>query len=64
VRVGAFTPAVAQFSLHEALDRLHNLGVETVELETENYPGDAHWMTSWKRKLRMGMVAEHSTMAE
>jgi sugar phosphate isomerase/epimerase len=42
VRVGVFTPLLSQLSLEDALKKLKSNGVDTVELGTGNYPGDAH----------------------
>jgi sugar phosphate isomerase/epimerase len=42
LKVGVFTPLLAQFSLEEVLKKLKRHNIETVELGTGNYPGDAH----------------------
>jgi sugar phosphate isomerase/epimerase len=42
VKVGVFTPLLSQLSLPAVLDKLKTLKIETVELGTGNYPGDAH----------------------
>ncbi|WP_446741654.1 sugar phosphate isomerase/epimerase family protein [Silvibacterium acidisoli] len=42
MRVGVFTPLLAQLSLEAVLEKLQSLGIQTVELGTGNYPGDAH----------------------
>lgn len=42
MKVGVFTPLLAQFPLVEVLRRLKNHHISTVELGTGNYPGDAH----------------------
>jgi sugar phosphate isomerase/epimerase len=42
MRVGVFTPLLAQLSLAEVLKKLKTHGIQTVELSTGNYPGDAH----------------------
>ncbi|HLG98039.1 MAG TPA: sugar phosphate isomerase/epimerase [Bryobacteraceae bacterium] len=42
MRVGVFTALLAQFSLHQVLDKLKKLDIRTVELGTGNYPGDPH----------------------
>jgi sugar phosphate isomerase/epimerase len=42
VRVGVFTPLLAQFSLSDVLRKLKGHRIGTVELGTGNYPGDAH----------------------
>ncbi|MHB1936917.1 MAG: sugar phosphate isomerase/epimerase family protein [Acidobacteriaceae bacterium] len=42
MRVGVFTPLLAQLSLKDVLAKLKSLHISTVELSTGNYPGDAH----------------------
>lgn len=42
MRVGVFTPLLAQFPLDTVFEKLRALGISTVELGTGNYPGDAH----------------------
>ena len=42
MRVGVFTALLAKLSLDEAIEKLKNLGITTVELGTGNYPGDPH----------------------
>jgi sugar phosphate isomerase/epimerase len=42
MRVGVFTPLLAQFPLETVFEKLRALGISTVELGTGNYPGDAH----------------------
>jgi sugar phosphate isomerase/epimerase len=42
MRVGVFTPLLAQLKLPEVLKKLAGHGISTVELATGNYPGDAH----------------------
>jgi sugar phosphate isomerase/epimerase len=42
MRVGVFTPLLAQISLKDVLAKLKTLHISTVELGTGNYPGDAH----------------------
>lgn len=42
MKVGVFTPLLAQLPLPVVLDKLKKLHIETVELGTGNYPGDAH----------------------
>ena len=47
MRVGVFTPLLSQLSLEEVLKKLIGHKIDTVELGTGNYPGDAHchlWM--------------------
>jgi sugar phosphate isomerase/epimerase len=42
MRLGVFTPLLAQLPLDKVLAKLTSQGVATVELGTGNYPGDAH----------------------
>jgi sugar phosphate isomerase/epimerase len=42
MRVGVFTPLLSQLPLPAVLKKLKALDVDTVELGTGNYPGDAH----------------------
>ncbi len=42
MRVGVFTPLLAQLPLEEVLEKLESLEIDTVELGTGNYPGDPH----------------------
>ena len=42
MKVGVFTPLLSQLSLPAVLDKLKKLDINTVELGTGNYPGDAH----------------------
>jgi sugar phosphate isomerase/epimerase len=42
MRIGVFTPLLSQLSLEEVLKKLKSKGIDTVELGTGNYPGDAH----------------------
>ena len=42
MKLGVFTVLLSQLPLEQALDKLVALGVETVELGTGNYPGNAH----------------------
>ena len=42
MRVGVFTPLLSQLPLEEVLKKLKAKGIDTVELGTGNYPGDAH----------------------
>ena len=42
MRVGVFTPLLSQLSLEDVLKKLKSNNVDTVELGTGNYPGDAH----------------------
>jgi len=42
MKLGVFTPLLAQLPLDMVLGKLTALGIHTVELATGNYPGDAH----------------------
>lgn len=42
MKVGVFTPLLSNLSLPEALATLKSHGIDTCELGTGNYPGDAH----------------------
>ena len=42
MRVGVFTPLLSQLALPDVLKKLAALHINTVELGTGNYPGDAH----------------------
>ena len=42
MRVGVFTPLLSQLPLPTVLQKLRALHINTVELGTGNYPGDAH----------------------
>src|SRR6266850_5322546 len=42
MRVGVFTPLLSQLPLAAVLKELKALQINTVELATGNYPGDAH----------------------
>lgn len=42
MKVGVFTPLLAQIPLPTVLEKLKKLQIHTVELGTGNYPGDAH----------------------
>ena len=42
MRVGVFTPLLSNFPLREVLTKLQAHGIDTIELATGNYPGDAH----------------------
>src|SRR5215813_9073809 len=42
MRVGVFTPLLSQFPLDKVLKKLAELNINTVELATGNYVGDAH----------------------
>jgi sugar phosphate isomerase/epimerase len=42
LRVGVFTPLLSRLSLAEVLQKLRTFQIDTVELGTGNWPGDAH----------------------
>jgi sugar phosphate isomerase/epimerase len=42
MKVGVFTPLLSQLPLDQVLTKLKTLNIDTVELGTGNYPGDAH----------------------
>ena len=42
MRVGVFTPLLSQMSIEDVFKKLKANGIDTVELGTGNYPGDAH----------------------
>jgi sugar phosphate isomerase/epimerase len=42
MKVGVFTPLLSQLSLDQVLAKVKTLNIDTVELGTGNYPGDAH----------------------
>jgi sugar phosphate isomerase/epimerase len=56
MRVGVFTPLLSQLSLPAVLKKLKALQVDTVELGTGNYPGDAH--------CKLSMLEDPSAFAE
>ena len=42
MKIGVFTPLLSELPLSQVLHKLKTLQIETVELGTGNYPGDAH----------------------
>ncbi len=56
MRVGVFTPLLSQLPLPAVLKKLKSYNIETVELGTGNYPGDAH--------CKLTMLDDHSALAE
>ena len=42
MKIGVFTPLLSQLTLDDVLKKLKSKGIDTVELGTGNYPGDAH----------------------
>lgn len=57
MRVGVFTPLLAQLSLQSALKKIKTYNIDTVELGTGNYPGDTHCKLSM-----LDDAAEFSTL--
>jgi len=56
MKVGVFTALLSQLPLDEGLKKLKALQIDTVELGTGNYPGDAH--------CKLSMLEDSSTLAE
>jgi sugar phosphate isomerase/epimerase len=56
LRVGVFTPLLSQFSLDDVLRKLRSHQIDTVELGTGNYPGDAH--------CKLSMLKSNSALTE
>ena len=56
MKVGVFTPLLSQLSLPAVLKKLKALQIETVELSTGNYPGDAH--------CKLSMLESATALAE
>jgi sugar phosphate isomerase/epimerase len=56
MRVGVFTPLLSQLPLSAVLKKLKTLNIDTVELGTGNYPGDAH--------CKLSMLENASDIAE
>jgi sugar phosphate isomerase/epimerase len=56
MRVGVFTPLLAQLPLKEVLAKLKTLHISTVELGTGNYPGDVH--------CKLSMLEDSQQLAE
>ena len=56
MRVGVFTPLLSQLPLAAVLKKLAALQINTVELGTGNYPGDAH--------CKLSMLEDASALAE
>src|SRR5215472_9794548 len=61
MKVGVFTPLLSQLPLPQVLTKLKALGIDTVELGTGNYPGDAHCKLSMlEEKLGVSVVVDFS----
>jgi sugar phosphate isomerase/epimerase len=56
MRVGVFTPLLSQLPLPAVLKKLAALHIDTVELGTGNYPGDAH--------CKLSMLEDRAALAE
>ncbi len=56
MRVGVFTPLLSSFDLIEVLRKLKQHQVNTIELPTGNYPGDAH--------CKLSILENNSALAE
>ena len=56
MRVGVFTPLLSQLPLDAVLAKLKSLNIDTVELGTGNYPGDAH--------CKLSMLEDAAALAE
>jgi sugar phosphate isomerase/epimerase len=56
MRVGVFTPLLSQLPLAAVLKKLSVLQINTVELATGNYPGDAH--------CKLSMLEDVAALAE
>jgi sugar phosphate isomerase/epimerase len=56
MRIGVFTPLLAQLPLKDVLAKLKTLHISTVELGTGNYPGDAH--------CKLSMLEDSRQLAE
>jgi sugar phosphate isomerase/epimerase len=56
MKLGVFTPLLAQMPLDDVLSKLKSLGISTVELGTGNYPGDAH--------CKLSMLEDASALKE
>src|SRR5580692_9589790 len=56
MKVGVFTALLSQMPLQNVLERLKAFEIDTVELGTGNYPGDAH--------CKLSMLENKSALAE
>src|SRR5271154_3789861 len=56
MRIGVFTPLLSQLPLAAVLEKLKALRIDTVELGTGNYPGDAH--------CKLSMLEDVSALSE
>ena len=61
MRVGVFTPLLSQLSARGRLQEAERLNIDTVELGTGNYPGDAHCKLSMlENKSRAAAISRAS----
>ena len=51
MKVGIFTVLLAQMPLNRVFEQIKALEIDTVELGTGNYPGDAHCKLSMLQDL-------------
>jgi len=56
MRVGVFTPLLSHLPLNQVLKKLAEFRINTVELATGNYVGDAH--------CKVSMLENGSSLAE
>ena len=56
MKVGVFTALLSQLPLDEVLKKLKAFQIDTVELGTGNYPGDAH--------CKLSMLENSSALSE
>ena len=56
MRVGVFTPLLSNLGLKEVLQKLKQHNIDTIELATGNYPGDAH--------CKLSMLEDRSALDE
>jgi len=56
MRIGVFTPLLSQLPLKVVLEKLEQLHIDTVELPTGNYVGDAH--------CKLSMLENNSAISE
>ncbi len=56
MKIGVFTPLLSELPLPRVLSKLKTLQIETVELGTGNYPGDAH--------CKLSMLEDASALQE
>jgi sugar phosphate isomerase/epimerase len=56
MKVGIFTVLLSQMPLNRVFEHIKALGIDTVELGTGNYPGDAH--------CKLSMLQNHSALTD